>query len=165
MSYHPEDPDAAVTPPPLCVGDRILLDHDPSWWTVAAVSPNFTACTRPAEPRDLDPDDVDGDMEDLDPSGPVYTVLDWRSGVRGPCNLMGQSYGDGTYSPDQCAEMLAAFEVTDDDIRAAMTAHRISGPDEPFAALADDVPMQLEVSQRNHVPLRVRAIEHATVGS
>jgi hypothetical protein len=40
----------------------------------------------------------------------MYTVLDWRNGVRGPCNLSGQGWGDGTYTEAECAAMLAGFE-------------------------------------------------------
>ena len=53
------------------------------------------------------------------------SVLDWRNGVRGPCNLIGQGYGDASYSEAECVEMLGRFESGD-----------------------------LEVSQRNWVPIR-----------
>ena len=93
-------------------GDRVRLDGDDNWWTVQAVSPHYAALVRPPTAADLyDPQDVDGDMEDIDPTGPLYTVLDWRSGVRGPCDLIGQGWGDGTYTPEQCAALLARFEA------------------------------------------------------
>lgn len=105
----------AVPPLPLQVGQKVKLDIDRRWWTVRAVTENFAALTRQAEFR---------------PAGTnYYTVLDWRNGVRGPCNLIGQAFGDGSYSEDQCAEMLDRFEGGD-----------------------------LEVSQRNWVPLRVERV-------
>lgn len=103
-------------PPPheprqFAVGDKVKLDTDRRWWTVKAVTANFAALTRQAE---------------FEPAGTLcYTVLDWRNGVRGPCNLIGQGWGDGSYSEQECAEMLAEFESGD-----------------------------LEVSQRNWVPIR-----------
>jgi hypothetical protein len=101
----------AVLPRPLVVGERLKLAGDRRWWTVRAVTEHFAALTRQAE---------------FQPSGTnYYTVLDWRSGVRGPCNLIGQAYGDGSYSETECAEMLAEFETGD-----------------------------LEISQRNWVPLK-----------
>jgi hypothetical protein len=116
-----------VDPQPWAVGDTVRLDdsHD---WTVQAATDHFHALTRPVTDRDRDevyaeyeaPDDCDdGDCDhfgchseppDLERGTTWYTVVDWRGGVRGPCNLVGQSWGDGTYSEDQCAAMLAEFE-------------------------------------------------------
>ncbi len=124
----------AVEPKPWTIGDTMLLDdgHD---WTVQAVTTNFAALTRPVSDRDRTeaaeeyehPEadcDYTGGRDDeycdhvshySDPpdlgDGPYYTVVDWRNGVRGPCNLIGQSWGDGTYSPAECAAMLAEFEA------------------------------------------------------
>jgi len=47
------------------------------------------------------------------------------TGVRGPCNLIGQGWGDGSYTEAECAQMLAEFEAG-----------------------------KLEVSQRNWVPIK-----------
>lgn len=82
---------------PLTVGDRIrLLDGTSKPWTVQAVSEHFAACVQQAP---------------FQPAGVLrYTVLDWRNGVRGPCDLIGQGYGDGTYSPAECTRMLRQFE-------------------------------------------------------
>lgn len=101
-----------VEPLELRVGDGVRLDDGPSIWTVAAVSANFAALTRPYDPAvdDPDPDDEDAHLQDVC-TGPRYTVIDWNNGVRGPCNLVGRSFGDGTYSPDECAHMLALFEA------------------------------------------------------
>lgn len=112
MARYPTDGTGAVTPIPLQPGQSIRLDRDPWWWTVRAVTDHFTALTRQVR---------------FKPAGTrCYTVIDWRNGVRGPCNLIGQGYGDGTYTEAECAEMLAQFEAGD-----------------------------LEVSQRNWLPARV----------
>lgn len=128
---YPEDGSNAVTPRPLSVGERVKLADDRHWWTVKAVTEHFAALTRQAE---------------FHPKGTLcYTVLDWRNGVRGPCDLIGQGWGDGTYTEEQCAEMLALFEATD----------------EPFDP--DRERTVLHVSQRNWVPIRF-ADEPATAG-
>ena len=88
-----------VKPIAFVPGDKVKLNGDDRWWTVRAVSENFVACVRQA------PFKKKGEV--------VYTVLDWRNGVRGPCNLIGQGYGDGTYSETECQEMLAEFEEDD----------------------------------------------------
>lgn len=83
-----------VEPVELSVGDRLRFDdHTSPWWTVQAVSENFVACVRTVSKGDL-----------------AYTVIDWRNGVRGTCNLIGWGWGDGTYSTAQCEEMLSEFE-------------------------------------------------------
>lgn len=100
---------------PYMVGDRLLLGPDPRrWWTVRAASDRFTVCVQqvPFQKR--------GTLR--------YTVLDPENERRGPCNLIGWGYGDGSYSEAECAEMLAEFESGD-----------------------------LEVSHRNNVPLVVVA--------
>ena len=115
------DGSGAVLPRPLVVGERIRFADDRRWWTVKAVTEHFAALTRQAE---------------FQPSGVLcYTVLDWRNGVRGPCDLIGQGYGDGSYSEKQCAQMLALFEAADE-------------PFEPGPSR-----LVLHVSQRNWVPI------------
>lgn len=101
-------------------GDKVMLDADPAPWTVQAVSRHFTALVRPVNQRDYDdaePDEDEGRWRENPYEGRIgermYTVLDWRNGVRGPCNLVGQAWGDGTYTGDQCAEMLEQFEAGD----------------------------------------------------
>lgn len=85
-----------VTPRPLVVGERIKLDTDRLNWTVKAVTEHFACLTRQAAFKS---------------AGTLwYTVLDWRNGIRGACNLVGQGWGDGTYTERQCAAMLAEFE-------------------------------------------------------
>lgn len=89
-----------MDPVPLTVGAQVTLDDDHEW-TVKAVTEHFAALTRNRF-------DSMGEVFDLEP---FYTVLDWRNGYRGPCNLIGQSWGDGTYSEAECAAMLAEFEA------------------------------------------------------
>jgi hypothetical protein len=86
-----------MLPRPFVVGERVKLADDRLWWTVRAVSQHFAALTRQAQFRQA--------------GTCCYTVLDWRNGVRGPCDLIGQSWGDGSYSEEQCAAMLAEFEA------------------------------------------------------
>lgn len=102
---------------PLEVGATLTFAGDPNPWTVQAVTANFAAATRPGTEADreaaradepyagsrFDYSENDGDI--------YYTVLDWRNGVRGPCNLVGQAYGNGNYTERQCAQMLAEFEA------------------------------------------------------
>lgn len=129
-----------VTPIALEVGNKVKLAGDNRWWTVQAVSENFVACVRQAE---------------FEPKGVYrYTVLDWRNGVRGPCDLIGQGFGDGSYSQEQCAEMLTGFEYDykkDPDYIEAQRAFD--------AGEADKVTwpskLHLNVSQRNWVRLSI----------
>ena len=135
-----------VAPIKINVGDRVLLGGDDRWWTVRAVSPNFVACVRqrPFKPK--------GEL--------LYTVLDWRNGVRGPCNLIGQGYGDGTYSEEECAEMLVGFEYdyqTDPNYIEAQRAFE-AGEAETASWPSPDIP-ELEISHRNQVPLVVIDIQ------
>lgn len=131
-----------VEPLALAVGDKVKFEEDRKWWLVKAVSENFVALTRPVEFKPHDSDEV------------YYTVIDWRNGVRGPCNLIGQGYGDGTYSEEECAEMLTEFEYDykqDPDYLEAVRAFevgeadRVSWPSKPH----------LEVSQRNWVRVNI----------
>jgi hypothetical protein len=123
--YYRADGSGAVAPRPLETGDRLKFDGDHRWWTVRAVTPNFAALTRQAEFKRA--------------GIRCYTVLDWRNGVRGPCNLIGQGYGDGSYSEAECADMLRRFESRDlevsqrnwvrIDITAASVAGVVGAPD------------------------------------
>ncbi len=125
-----------VTPEQWNVGDQVTLADDDQPWTVRAVTEHFAALARPVTDTDRKAhreayDEAHWD-DDLAPGyEPMedevfYTVLDWRNGVRGPCNLVGQGWGDGTYTEAQCAAMLADFERG-----------------------------ELEVSHRNWVPIRI----------
>jgi hypothetical protein len=103
---------------PLEIGQQVHLAGDPYPWTVKAVSEHFAALTRLVEDNERGLDDVDWPelVDELEEGTVLYTVLDWRNGVRGPCNLVGQAWGDGTYTEADCAEMLAEFESGDLEI-------------------------------------------------
>lgn len=116
MGYATYEPVEVVL---LSPGDKVKLhDGGKNWWTVKAVSENFVAVTQQV------PFQKSGVLQ--------YSVLDWRNGRRGPCNLIGYGYGEGTYDEAECAEMLAEFE---------------SG--------------QLEVSHRNNVRLAIMEVKAA----
>lgn len=115
MNFHPPaDGRWAMQPRTFEIGQQVTLD-DGHEWAVRAVSPNFAALIRPitdADHREHREWQEENDLPDEDLEGDVfYTVLDWRNGLRGPCNLIGQSYGDGSYSGVDCAAMLAEFEA------------------------------------------------------
>lgn len=118
----------------LQVGSRVRLAPDRRrWWTIKAVSEHFAVATRQVEFR---------------PKGVLcYTVLDWRNGVRGPCNLIGQGWGDGSYSEAECAEMLIDFENYD-RLQAEFDKHPMG---ESFSVDYH----ALEVSHRNRVGLEI----------
>lgn len=122
-----------VEPVPMNVGDQVRLD-EPELWQVRAVSENFAALVRPVSQRDIrehaEQTWEDEHAEELTAEdGPFYTVLDWRNGVRGPCNLIGQGWGSGEYLRFECRRMLAEFESE-----------------------------KITVSHRNWVPLRVNEV-------
>lgn len=80
----------------LRVGQRIRFGTTRRLWHVQAVSDHFVALVQQAP---------------FEPKGVLqYTVIDWARGIRGPANLIGWGYGDGTYSRTQCAAMLREFE-------------------------------------------------------
>lgn len=116
---------SAPSNPGLVVGEQVRLAGHNSrlWWRVQAVSEHFAVCVRQVE---------------FQRRGTLcYTVLDWRNGVRGPCNLIGQGWGDGSYSEADCRELLEGLE------------HVVAT--QPSGAPVYD----LEVSHRNRVPLEV----------
>jgi hypothetical protein len=87
----------------FAVGDRVKWHrhhgHGGSgvWWMVRAASDRFAVLTAPAP---------------FYPKGTrQYTIVDYQRGVRGPCNLLGGGYGDGSYSTEQCAKILAELEI------------------------------------------------------
>ncbi|WIB65924.1 hypothetical protein [Curtobacterium sp. MCBD17_040] len=122
------------------VADRVKFSDDRFLWDVKATSEHFTALTRPAAfHRDT----------------LVYTVIDWEQGVRGPCNLIGQGWGDGQFTRADCERMLVEFEnnLTDDPARTeALAAGRTSWTPTRRA---------IEVSRRNRLPLRMARIERS----
>lgn len=126
--------------PALDVGDRVKFAEQRVLWDVKAVSENFAALTQQVP---------------FQPAGTLqYTVIDWKSGIRGPANLVGQGYGDGTYTHEECAEMLTEFEahLTEDPAMvAALARGEKSWPSRP----------ELEVSHRNRVTLDIERIDYA----
>ncbi len=129
MHYFKDNP-PAVEPILLSVADKLKFAGDRRWWMVKAVSRHFAALTRQAE---------------FERAGTLcYTVVDWRNGVRGPCDLIGQGYGDGSYSEAECERMLAQFEAPDEQ-----------------AGDPDNYVMPLHVSQRNWLPIEIRDVRAA----
>lgn len=101
-------------------GERIKFSETGArWWTVRAANERFAVLTQQV------PFEEKGTLR--------YSVMNHESGVRGPCNLIGQGWGDGTYSDDECAAMLTAFEAG-----------------------------KVEVSHRNNVPIQVIKRAEAT---
>ena len=98
------------------VNDRIKFSHPHGqrrmWWTVRACSERFAVLTAQAM---------------FQPKGTLwYTIIDWEQGIRGACNLIGGGYGDGTYSTEECEQMLAELRIA-----------------------------ELEVSHRNNIPIQI----------
>jgi hypothetical protein len=126
-------PQPSVEPISMNVGDLVRLDGERRRWTVQAVSAHFVALVQQAP---------------FQPKGTLqYTVVDWRNGIRGPCDLIGWGYGDGSYSREECARMLTEFEfdyTTDPPYLEAMARGETS-----WIATMDE----REVSHRNRVPL------------
>jgi hypothetical protein len=124
-----------MQPRPLRTGEPVMLAGYQNPWTVKATSEHFAVLTRPATDTDraaflaAQQENAWG-REEL-PGDVFYTVLDWRNGVRGPCNLAGRSYGSGDYTAAECAAMLAEFEAGDLEV-----SHRDGVPIE----FADEVP-------------------------
>jgi hypothetical protein len=87
----------ATEPVPLEVDQQVRLGGDKWRWTVRAVSEHYAVLVQQAR---------------FHPVGTYcYTVIDWRNGVRGACNLIGHGYGDGTFTRAECARMVRDFET------------------------------------------------------
>ncbi|MGJ6127381.1 hypothetical protein QN239_32905 [Mycolicibacterium sp. Y3] len=85
--YYQAEP---MTPVTMAVGQRVRLDAERGWWTVRAVAgEDVVVLTRQAPFRRR------GALE--------YAVLDWRAGVRGPVNVIGQGWDVTT--DEQCQEL------------------------------------------------------------
>ncbi|KXF53495.1 hypothetical protein AXA44_44405 [Rhodococcus sp. SC4] len=84
-----------TTPIPLDAGDRIRFGLEPRRpYTVRATSEHFVVCTRP---RDF----ATGEF--------VYTVIDWRNGIRGPVNVIGPQLDVST--DGRCRDLLENLEA------------------------------------------------------
>lgn len=129
----------AIARPELAPGDRVKFADKRNLWDVAATTEHYTAFTA---------------QEPFEPTGTLmYTVIDWDKGIRGPCNLVGQGWGDGSYSPEQCAEMLEEFENTHRE-DPAMVAARDRGETRWTPSWRE-----LEVSHRNNVPVSIERVD------
>ncbi len=95
MRYHP-----AVTPLPLAPGQQLHFTGDPHPWTVKAVSKHFAVAAR-------NHFDSLGEVFDR---GSLYTVIDWRNGVRGSFSPPGQGWGTYTEGTLEFPMLLAEFE-------------------------------------------------------
>jgi hypothetical protein len=114
----------------LTVGDRVKFSQERLWWRVQAVSENFAVCVRQAE-------------------------FEAQGVLRGACNLIGQGFGDGSYSEEQCAEMLTGFEYTfetDPNYLAAKAEAEAKG-ETRYSWPSPD--LDLEISHRNWVRLEI----------
>jgi hypothetical protein len=122
------------------VGDAVKFEGDRRWWTVKATTEHFAALTR---------------TQDFGRDGLAYTVIDWEKGVRGPCNLIGQGYGNGVYDDAECVAMLAEFEnaLTEDP---AMVAALARGERSWVPSR-----QELEVSHRNRVRVVIADMKKA----
>lgn len=123
----------------LQVGQRIRFGSAHKTWHVQAVSDNYVALVQQAP---------------FEPKGTLqYSVIDWARGIRGPANLIGWGYGDGTYSRSECENMLREFEYE------LTSADRPQGDDDGDSESA----MQgLEVSHRNNVEIYEFAVLRAS---
>ncbi|MDZ4268178.1 MAG: hypothetical protein U1D00_21215 [Mycobacterium sp.] len=84
--YYQAEPLPAVA---MTVGQRVRLDAERQWWVVRGVAGEVVVLTRQAPFRRR------GALE--------YIVIDWRAGVRGPVNVIGQGWGVDT--DEQCQEL------------------------------------------------------------
>lgn len=120
------------------LGAKVKFFDDRYWWTVQAVTEHFAALTR---------------HQDFTKDGVFYTVIDWNKGIRGPCDLVGQGWGDGTYTQDECAQMLQEFEHGL-EMPGIFEARRAAGDPGPWPYEAT-----LEISHRNRVPVEIVEIK------
>lgn len=124
----------------LAVGTRVKLLHGNDirrWWTVRACDDRFTILTRQA------------DFESAGTS--VYTIIDWKRGVRGPCNLIGQGWD--VDEPNGCQELLAALQ------RHVAREQRFGNAE---WLLTDEDGVTVEVSYRNNVRIGIATVEYPT---
>ncbi len=84
---------------PLKVGQQLTFAGDPHQWHVSAVSDNYAMCCR----RFAGALGGTGGWPEV-----IYTVLDWRRGVRG---VTDSRPDEAPRTEAECAQMLAKFEA------------------------------------------------------
>lgn len=119
------------------VSSRVKFAEDRRWWTVRAEDERFVILTRQANfmPRGV----------------AFYTIIDRARGVRGPCNLISQGWGDG-FTPEtveQDATSLLRALNYHLEVKARLRAG------EQTVTLEEP---SVEVSYRNNVPVRIGAV-------
>ena len=110
----------------------IYFSGDINPWSVRSRSERYSILTREATQSEVDEYWEERDAYpylSYDPGfkvgTPMYTIADYLEMVRGTCNLIGGGWGDGSYSDEDCQELLESLECG-----------------------------EVEVSRRNRVPLR-----------
>lgn len=101
-------PPLEMTPIPLNVGDSVQFRESRRWWKVRAVSERFVILTSPFNLRRT----------------VLYSIIDWRRGVRGPDD----HYGVGYETDEEIAEALRRLrlpEHADGWIEVSWRAHSI----------------------------------------
>ena len=134
---------------------RIKFEGDRCWWTIRAENDRYQILTRQA---------------DFKPKGEVfYTIVDREEGIRGPCNLIGQGWGFDAETLDADAKsLLEALELARrraqwrdehpptgpaQDLGHGLKGWRTEYPPE----LANDDVVEVEISHRNRIPVRIEA--------
>lgn len=134
-------PEPAIKLPP--VGAKVKLARDGRrWWDVRAADNRFAILTRQAE---------------FKPKGELrYTILDSTRGVRGPCNLIGQSW-DKYMSDQACAELLEELQIGS-KMGDWNSGDRSFDMDAHMAWMNENQRFGVEVSYRNNVPIGISEI-------
>lgn len=126
----------------LLAGDRVSFErhnaHRNQWWRVRAVGgadDRFVVLTQQRVGK------AKGEL--------AYTIIDWDRDVRGPCNQIGQGWEfNPSVDPDKSAqELLRALE--------AHVAGEQWWKDNPGETVRDMDEIEVEVSYRNNVPIRI----------
>lgn len=125
-------------------GQRIRFADDRHWWTIQATDQRWIIAVRQADFR---------------PKGVLcYTIVDTASGIRGACNLIGQGWGDGSYSVTECEEMLAALRLGQTPLsERGWTVIKRDERGQPTGWLVEGV--TVEISHRNRVPCAAIELE------
>lgn len=121
------------------VGSKVRLARDGRrWWDVRCADDRFAILTRQAE---------------FKPKGEVYyTILDIEQGVRGPCDLIGQSWDK--YMPDEaCADLLNELQIG-----ARFTAGDLTDGELHELNELSSCGCGVGISHRNRVPLDINEV-------